>query len=168
MIAPPRIVARASRSWIAGLGLLALAGLGSGCGGSTAATATAIPPAAVAAPAPAATPRIKPVRWDDVVTDVKRQLDAADAAAAAGRGPDAKAAVYDAYFVSFEALGMETAIRENIASARAFELEEMFADARRRLAENDLAAFRTTTAALLQELAQDARTLESDKVPLPT
>lgn len=141
----------------------------SGCGGTTTVTAASAPASAAPAPAaPAGASLPKLARWAEVVDHVKSHLDAADAAASAGRAPEAKLAVYDAYFVSFEALGMETAIRENISSARAFELEEMFADARRRLTENDLPAFRAASAQLLAELAKDAQVLEGDKVPLPT
>lgn len=120
-----------------------------------------------AASAPPAAVAPRPASWAEVVADVGRHLDLASAAAGRADAVAAKEAVYDAYFVSFEALGMETAIRENLSARRAFELEEMFASLRKALHEGDGAAFEKGKVALLSELGSDASALTAAKVALP-
>ncbi|MFN7971978.1 MAG: hypothetical protein U0166_06455 [Acidobacteriota bacterium] len=143
------------------LGTIGIVALLGACGRETVAAA---PPA----PSAAAPSVSKVASWDDVVADVKSHLDRAADVAATGKAAEAKELVHDAYFASFEALGLETAIRENISAKRAFELEEIFADLRKDLGDNDVPAFRQLTLTLLGELSHDAAELTAARVALPS
>ena len=63
--------------------------------------------------------------------EVQSFLDAGLAAYKAGKINEAEGNFSDAYFVAFEASGLETAIRQKISSKRAFQLERLFHNLRR-------------------------------------
>lgn len=68
-----------------------------------------------------------PKSWEEHAHYISRQLDLALEQYKNGKLKEAKLAVLDAYFGSFESKsGMEMAINSNISSARKAEIEEMF------------------------------------------
>lgn len=68
-----------------------------------------------------------PKSWEEHAHYISRQLDLALEQYKQGKLKEAKLAVLDAYFGSFESKsGMEMAINSNISSARKSEIEEMF------------------------------------------
>lgn len=71
-----------------------------------------------------------PPSWSDVMKRIEERLRNALLYAQKGDFGKAKQAVSDAYFVHFEAEGLETAIRQNLSARQAFVLEEMFSDLR--------------------------------------
>ncbi|MBI2850001.1 MAG: FTR1 family iron permease [Chloroflexi bacterium] len=67
-------------------------------------------------------------RWDSSVAKIEATLDQAVSAYERGDVEIAKQVAKDAYFDVFESSGMETAIRLDISSARAFEVEYGFTE----------------------------------------
>ncbi len=130
-------------------------------GGAPVALRIALP----VAPAAAAPVSAKPTDgWPGTVARVRARLAEGLAHAEAGRELDAATACYDAYFVHYEAEGMETAVRENVSSRRAFEDEEWFSEVRESLVA--LARRRGDREAVVSAMAGLIAALEEDVVEL--
>ncbi len=101
-----------------------------------------------------------PVPFDPVVSAVAEMMDQAIAAYEQGDVRGAKKLQQDAYYVEFEGMGMEVAVREYVSAARAFELEELFAEVRDALGfPGSPDKVRRAVKALLLELSKEARRL---------
>lgn len=104
------------------------------------------------------------------VTGIEATLQHALHAARQGDVEQAKKLGSDAYFIHFEAGGLETAIRQNISGRRAFELEELFAETRnslRDVAQGTAAPERAQAhiVSLVAEVSRDATSLMADSAP---
>ena len=124
--------------------------------------------------APAAATAIAPSRpadgWAGTVDRVRQKLAWALEQATARREGEASTGCYDAYFVHFEAEGMETAVRENVSARKAFEDEERFGEVRDRLlalakGSGSDAEARAVIDALLAALAEDVAEIAAGEVP---
>ncbi len=110
--------------------------------------------------AAAAAVEAAPPPWPDVARQVSALLDDATRVYEAGSPEKAKDLVTEAYFGSFEAGGMEIAIRRQISARRARTLEKMFAKIRQAIASGEPAgAVRERVATLERALDHDAQAL---------
>ncbi len=122
----------------------------------------------------------KPWTWEQVIEQVQETLFQALSVARDHKEAEAKKLCSDAYFAYFEAKGMETAIRQNISSRRAFEIEEMFSHLRKEMAivasdEKEAKEAEKTIQALIAALRKEATELlaqgilgeDWDKADLP-
>lgn len=94
--------------------------------------------------------------------EVQSFLDAGLAAYKAGKINEAEGNFSDAYFVAFEASGLETAIRQKISSKRAFQLERLFHNLRRMaLGKAEVRALEAEVERTIREISLEVVKLES-------
>ncbi len=100
--------------------------------------------------------------------EVKGFLEAGLVAYQAGKIDEAEGNFSDAYFVAFEASGLETAIRQRISGKRAFQLERLFHQLRRMALERaDARSLEAEVERTIREVSQEVARLKPGRSPAP-